>query len=70
MRLTCGERFAIVCFILVLIGFMPPVYLWAAAHDGSVMGLPFPLFWSALMVLCTSVLMISALFIKNRIDRR
>jgi hypothetical protein len=70
MKLTLGEKRALVCYALVLIGFMPPVFAWAAGSDAMVLGLPFPLFWAALMVLATSVLMSLAFVIKQRSDRR
>jgi ribose/xylose/arabinose/galactoside ABC-type transport system permease subunit len=70
MRLTPGERRALVCYALVLVGFMPPVFAWIAGSTARVLGLPLPLFWAALMVLLTAALMSLALLIKDRSDRR
>ena len=70
MKLTLGEKRALVCYALVLIGFMPPVFAWVAGVETRVLGLPFPLFWAGLMVLLTSALMSLAFVIKQRSDRR
>lgn len=70
MRLTHGEKRALACYALVLVGFMPPVFAWAAGSPVRVLGLPFPLFWAGLMVLLTAALMSLALVIKNRSDDR
>ena len=53
MRLTRGERFALLCLVPIIIGFLPPVTAWAAAVEGRFFGLPFLIFWSALMVVAT-----------------
>ena len=70
MRLTRGEKRALVCYALVLVGFMPPVFAWVAGSTARVLGLPFPLFWGSLMVLLTAVSMSVALVVKKRSDRR
>lgn len=70
MKLTRGERRALWCYAPVLIGFMPPVFLWATEVETTVFGVPFVLFWSALMVAATAVLMTLALFIVDRSDGR
>jgi hypothetical protein len=70
MRLTRGEKRALVCYALVLIGFMPPVFAWAAGSSARVLGLPFPLFWAGAMVLLTAISMSVAFAIKHRSDRR
>lgn len=70
MRLTRGEKAALICLFLVAAGFLPPVTTWAANVEARVLGLPFLLFWNAFMVLSTAVLMTLALVIKDRLDRR
>lgn len=70
MRLTRGEKRALVCYALVLIGFMPPVFAWAAGSTERVLGLPFPLFWAGTMVLVTAISMSVAFVVKARSDRR
>jgi len=70
MRLTRGEKRAALCYALVLVGFMPPVFAWAAGSPARVLGLPFPLFWAGLMVLVTSISMSLALIVKKRSDDR
>jgi len=69
MRLTRGECFALLCFLPVVIGLLPPVTAWAAAVEGRVLGLPFLLFWNSLMIVMTAVLMSLALVVKDRVDR-
>jgi hypothetical protein len=70
MRLTRGEKRALAFYALVLVGFMPPVFAWAAGSSARVLGLPFPLFWAGLMVLVTAIAMSVALFVKDRSDGR
>ena len=69
MKLSRGERWALLCYAVVLVGFMPPVIVWANGVEGRVLGMPFLLFWAALMVLVTAAMMSLAFVIKNRIDR-
>ncbi len=69
MKLTRGECRALICYAAVLVGFLPPVIVWASNVQARVFGLPFLLFWAALMVLSTSVLMTIAVYIKDRSDR-
>ena len=70
MRLTRGEKRALVFYALVLGGFMPPVFVWAAGAGVRVLGLPFPLFWAGTMVLVTAISMSVALAVKDRSDGR
>jgi hypothetical protein len=70
MRLTRGEKRALVCYALVVVGFMPPVFSWAAGVETRVLGLPFPLFWAGMMVLLTATVMSLAFAIKDRSDRQ
>ncbi|MEN8163456.1 MAG: DUF3311 domain-containing protein [Acidobacteriota bacterium] len=70
MKLTRGEKRALLCLLPIVIGFLPPVTGWAVSVDGRVLGLPFLLFWNALMVVATAALMSLALVIKTRIDGR
>jgi len=70
MRLTRGERRCLVLIALVFAGFLPPVTWWANGVQSRVLGLPFLLFWTALMVLVTAALMGLANVIKDRSDRR
>lgn len=70
MDLTRGEKFALLCLLPIVIGFLPPVTSWAAAVEGRVLGLPFLLFWNAMMVVATSVLMSLAFVIKNTVDKQ
>ena len=69
MRLTRGEWFAVLCFLPVVIGFLPPVTAWAAGVENRVLGLPFLLFWNGLMVTMTAVVISLALVVKDRMDR-
>ncbi len=69
LKLTLGERRALMCYAVVLVGFLPPVIVWASGVREQVLGLPFLLFWAALMVLATSVLMTIAFYIKDWSDR-
>ena len=68
MHLTRGERLALLCFVPILVGFLPPVTAWAAAVQTRVLGLPFLLFWNGLMVALTAVLLNLAFVIKYRVD--
>jgi len=68
--LTRGEKVALLLFLPIVIGFLPPVTGWAAAVEGRVLGMPFLLFWNSMMVVATALLMSLALVIKNRVDRR
>ena len=69
MRLTRGEWYALLCFVPVVIGFLPPVTNWAAGVESRVLGMPFLLFWNGFMVLMTAVLMTVAFAVKDRVDR-
>ena len=68
MGLTRGEKLALLCFLPIVIGFLPPVTGWAAAVEGRVLGLPFLLFWNSMMVAAAALFMSLALVIKNRVD--
>jgi len=68
MRLTRGERIALLFFAPIMVGFLPPVTGWAAGVESRVLGLPFLIFWSALMVVVTAGLMSIALVVKSRVD--
>lgn len=68
MRLSRGERWALLCYAVVLAGFMPPVMLWVRGVDAKVLGMPFLLFWAALMVGVTAAAMSLAAVIKDRLD--
>jgi hypothetical protein len=70
VRLTRGEKLALPLLLPIVIGFLPPVTGWAAAVEGRVFGLPFLLFWNAMMVVVTGLLMSLALVVKNRVDRQ
>lgn len=70
MRLTRGERRALICYALALAGFLPPVTFWANRIHPKILGLPFLVFWTGLMVLATAFLMSLALFLKDREDGR
>jgi hypothetical protein len=68
MRLTRGERIALLFLVPIVIGFLPPVTGWAAGVEGLFFGLPFLIFWSALMVIATATLMSIAYVVKKRVD--
>jgi len=70
MKLTRGEKRALGFYAVTLIGFMPPVFAWVAGSGTRVLGLPFPLFWGALMVAVTAISMSVALVVKKRSDGR
>ena len=68
MKLTRGECWALLCYAVVLLGFLPG--MWAAIlFEGRVLGLPVPLLWAGGMVLLTAGAMSLAFVIKERIDR-
>lgn len=69
MNLTRGERWALLCYAVVVLGFIPGVWV-ASAVKATVLGFPFPLFWAALMVVTTAVMMTVAFAVKDRIDGR
>ncbi len=70
MRPTRGELVALAFLAVVVIGFMPPVMTWVVSVDARVMGVPFVLFWVSAMVVVTSLAMVAARIVKDRIDRR
>jgi hypothetical protein len=70
VKLTRGERWALVFYALVVLGFMPPVIVWANRVEPFVLGLPFFVFWIGLVTLLTSGLMTLAFVVKDRVDRR
>ena len=67
---TRGEWRALACWLVVLVGFMPPVIVWVARVEWTVLGMPFLLFWIAMMVLVTAASMTLAGVIKDRSDRK
>ena len=69
MRLTRGEKLALLCLVPIVVGLLPPVTGWAAGVEQRVLGLPFLLFWNGFMVLVTSLLLGVALGLKSRVDR-
>lgn len=67
MDLTKGERWALLCYAVTILGFIPG--MWAAsAVEATVLGFPFVLFWAAVMVAVTAAAMTFAFFIKERVD--
>ena len=69
MRLTRGEWAAMLCFLPLVVWFLPPVTGWAASIEARVLGVPFLLFWNGLGVAATAALMTLALAVKERVDR-
>ena len=69
MKLTRGERRALLCLVPVVVSFLPPVTTWAASVPTRVLGLPFLVFWNALSVAMTAFWMTLALRIVDRSDR-
>jgi hypothetical protein len=69
MRLTRGERWALVLYAVVLVGFLPPVTVWANGVEARIFGMPFLLAWNAAMVFVTAVVMTAAFVVKDRLDR-
>jgi hypothetical protein len=70
MRLTRGERWALLCYALVVLGFMPPVISWVNRVEPLVLGVPFFYAWAGIMTLATSGLMTIAFFLRERLDRK
>jgi hypothetical protein len=70
VKLTRGERWALLFYATTLAGFMPPVIVWANRVEPFVLGVPFFFFWVGLMTLGTSLLMTVAHAVKTRLDRR
>ncbi|HEX6852964.1 MAG TPA: hypothetical protein VF139_16330 [Candidatus Polarisedimenticolaceae bacterium] len=69
MKLTRGERRALLCLVPVVVSFLPPVTTWAASVPTRVLGLPFLVFWNSLSVAMTAFWMTLALRIVDRSDR-
>jgi hypothetical protein len=70
VRLTPGERRALLCLVPVVVSFLPPVTSLAAGIEARVLGVPFLVFWSALSVAMTAGWMTLALRLKDRRDGR
>ena len=70
MHLTRGEKMALCLLLPMVIGLLPPVTGWAAAVQTTAFGLPFLLFWNALMVVGASLLLGLAVILKRRVDRQ
>ncbi len=68
MNLTRGERKVLWCFVLIVGGYMPPVLNWANRVEPILFGMPFILFWSALMVPVTTAIMTYAYKVRARED--
>ena len=68
MKLTRGERRALLCLLPVVVSFLPPVTTWAASVPTRVLGVPFLVFWNALSVAMTAFWMTLALRIVDRGD--
>jgi len=68
MRMTPGERRALLCVLPSLVALLPPVTNWAAEVRARVFGIPFLVFWNASAILMTSVLTTVALHVKGRMD--
>ncbi|MCF4115086.1 MULTISPECIES: DUF3311 domain-containing protein [Dethiosulfovibrio] len=68
MHLTRGERKVIWCFALILLGYIPPVLSLVNRVEPVILGLPFLLFYSLVMVLFTSGLMGYAYKVRARED--
>ena len=69
LKLSRGERWALLFYAVVVAGFMPPAIGWANRVEPFVLELPFFVFWIGLMTLLTSVLMTVAFIVKERVDR-
>jgi len=70
MGLTKGEKKALVFLILAILGFMPPVTIWANRVEPYVLGMPFLLFWQSFMVFVTFILMTLAYKTAERNDTK
>ncbi|MDN5319547.1 DUF3311 domain-containing protein [Thermovirga lienii] len=70
MGLTKGEKKALVFLILAILGFMPPVTIWANRVEPYVLGMPFLLFWQSFMVFVTFILMTLAYKTTERNDTK
>jgi type IV secretory pathway TrbL component len=69
MKLTRGERRALLCLVPVVVSFLPPVTTWAASVETRVLGLPFLVFWNGLSVAMTAAWMTLALRLLDRSER-
>ncbi|MBO8153333.1 DUF3311 domain-containing protein [Thermovirga sp.] len=70
MGLTKGEKKALIFLFLAILGFMPPVTVWANRVEPYVLGMPFLLFWQSFMVFVTFILMTLAYKTKEGTDKK
>ncbi|MDD4836785.1 MAG: DUF3311 domain-containing protein [Dethiosulfovibrio sp.] len=68
MGLSRGERKVLWCFALIVAGYMPPVLNLANRVSPVILGVPFILFWSGLMVPITTCLMTYAYIVREKED--
>lgn len=69
LGLTKGEKKSIIFMLIAILGFMPPVTIWANRVEPYVLGMPFLLFWQGLMIFGTFVCMALAYFVTEGADK-
>lgn len=70
MGLTKGEKKSLIFMFLAILGFMPPVTIWANRVEPYVLGMPFLLFWQGLMIFGTFICMALAYFVTEGADKK
>jgi hypothetical protein len=70
LGLTKGEKKSLVFMLIAILGFMPPVTVWANRVEPFVLGMPFLLFWQSLMIFGTFVCMALAYFVTEGADKK
>jgi hypothetical protein len=69
LGLTKGEKKSIIFMLIAILGFMPPVTIWANRVEPYVLGMPFLLFWQGLMIFGTFICMALAYFVTEGADK-
>lgn len=68
MHLSRGERKVLWCFVLIILGYTPPVLGVVNRVEPVIFGIPFLLVYSLVMVLFTSGIMALAYKVRARED--
>ncbi len=68
MHLSKGERTVLWCFILILLGYSPPVLNMVNRVEPVIFGIPFLLMYALVMILFTSGIMALAYKLRARED--
>jgi hypothetical protein len=70
LGLTKGEKKSLVFMLIAILGFMPPVTIWANRVEPFVLGMPFLLFWQGFMIFGTFACMAMAYFVTEGTDKK